>query len=169
MEKTNKTYFRMMSLMHENLYSIFRNPYQALHAAGLKPGMKVVEFGPGPGFFTIPAAKIVGESGSLHAVDINPYAVKKVSQKVAASGLNNITVLKANAAHTGLPSSSFDLVFMFGFMRPIGNIDDIWAEAYNLLKDDGVLAIEGRLSPPHWLFELNTVNGHIAQYRKASG
>jgi len=168
MEKTNKTYFRMMSFIHEDLYTLFRNPYHALTAAGLRPGMKVIEFGAGPGFFSIPAARIVGEKGSLYTLDINPYAVEKVRRKVTASGLKNITVLQADAAHTSLPVSSFDLVFMFGFMRPIGNVDEIWAEAFNLLKDGGTLAVEGRLYPPQWMFVPIGGNGRITRYRKVS-
>ena len=57
--------FKMMSLIHDNpLRRNFTDPYKTLKAAGLKPGQKVLEIGCGPGFFTIPAAKIVGEKGT---------------------------------------------------------------------------------------------------------
>ena len=53
--------FRIISLMYDNpLLPYFRNPQRLLKAAGLKPGQKVLGVGCGPGFFTIPAAKIVG-------------------------------------------------------------------------------------------------------------
>ncbi|MBA7575961.1 hypothetical protein ES708_17797 [subsurface metagenome] len=72
--------FGIISLMHDNpIIPIFRNPYRFLEAAGLKSGQKVLEVGCGPGFFTIPAAKIVGEEGSIYAVKIMPKKLTKMS------------------------------------------------------------------------------------------
>ena len=63
--------------MHDNpLLPIFRNPHKLLKAAELKPGQKVLEVGCGPGFFTIPAAKLVGKEGFIYAVDVHPLAIK---------------------------------------------------------------------------------------------
>jgi ubiquinone/menaquinone biosynthesis C-methylase UbiE len=67
-----------MSLVHEDLYGLFRDPYKALRAAGLEPGQKVLEVGCGPGFFTVPAAKTVGQGGIVYALDVNPLAIGKV-------------------------------------------------------------------------------------------
>jgi len=67
MSRTNKLHFRMMSFVHETLYGLFRDPYKVLKAAGLEPGQRALEVGCGPGFFTIPAARIVGEEGSVLA------------------------------------------------------------------------------------------------------
>jgi D-arabinose 1-dehydrogenase-like Zn-dependent alcohol dehydrogenase len=75
MSHPNRLSFRMMSFVHETLYGLFRDPYKALKAAGLEPGQKVLEVGCGPGHFTIPAAEIVGDKGSVLALDVNPLAV----------------------------------------------------------------------------------------------
>jgi demethylmenaquinone methyltransferase/2-methoxy-6-polyprenyl-1,4-benzoquinol methylase len=156
----------MMSFVHETLYGLFRDPYKALKAAGLEPGQKVLEVGCGPGHFTIPAAEIVGDKGSVLALDVNPLAVAHVQRKIEAQHATNAKTLLANAAQTDLPDQSFDLIFIFGFVRPIGGTEAIWAEMHRLLKSDGTLAVEGRLQPPEEIFRPAKRQGRIGQFNK---
>jgi demethylmenaquinone methyltransferase/2-methoxy-6-polyprenyl-1,4-benzoquinol methylase len=164
----DRIHFRMMSVIHEDLYGVFRDPYRALQAAGLQPGQSVLEVGCGPGFFTVPAARTVGEAGSVCALDINPLAVEKVQRKVEEAGLTNVETVLADAAQTGLPDAAFDLVFLFGLARPIGGLDGIWVEMCRLLKADGILAVEGRLEPADDLFSPAARQGRISRFRKAA-
>lgn len=166
MSLTNKLHFRMMSFVHETLYGLFRDPYKVLKAAGLEPGQRALEVGCGPGFFTIPAARIVGEKGSVLAFDINPVAVEHVQRKIEEAGVTNARVIVAGAAKTKLPDGSFDLVFVFGLARPIGDMAAIWAELHRVLKVQGVLSIEGRLNPPGELFQFLDRQGRIVRFRK---
>jgi ubiquinone/menaquinone biosynthesis C-methylase UbiE len=166
MSRPNKSSFKMMSFMHETLYGLFRDPYKALNAAGLKLGQEVLEVGCGPGHFTIPAAEIVGDEGSVLALDVNPLAVAHVQQKIEAQHVTNARTLLANAAETALPDESFGLIFVFGVARPIGGMEAIWAEMHRVLKPDGTLAVEGRLQPPGELFRLATHYGRIGQFNR---
>jgi len=167
MSRTNRLHFKMMSLVHETLYGLFRDPYKALDAAGLEPGQRVLEVGCGPGFFTIPAAHIVGGKGSVLALDINPAAVEHVRRKIREAGVTNAEVILADAASTGLPAANFDLAFVFGFACPRGDMTAIWRELHRLLKPRGILSVEGRIRPPEKLFEFSKRQGRISQFRKA--
>ena len=166
MSITNRMHFRMMSLVHETLYGLFRDPYKALNAAGLEPGQTVLEVGCGPGFFTVPAAKTVGEKGSVYALDVNPLAVNRVRQKIAEEGVTNVKTVLADAAQTGLPDQSFDLILLFGFAHPIGSLESILAELHRLLKPAGILSIEGRSRPSNELFRPVKRQGRISQFSK---
>ena len=167
MSLSDKAHFKMMSLVHETLYGLFRDPYEALNAAGLEPGQKVLEVGCGPGFFTIPAARIVGGKGSVRALDISSLAVERVQQKIKAKGMANAKTLLADAAQTGLPDQSFDLIFVFGLARPTGEMGNILTELHRLLKPEGILSIEGRpWIAAHELFEPLKRQGRISQFRK---
>ena len=92
--------------------------------AGLKKGQKVLEVGCGPGFFTIPAAEIVGESGYVYAIDINPFAVKKVQKKLEKNKIQNALVTLEDIRKTSLEKDSIDLVFYFGVIHNLMNIFD---------------------------------------------
>ena len=135
--------FRIISLMHDNpLLPIFRNPYRLLKAAGLKPGQKVLEVGCGPGFFTIPAAKIVGEEGVVYAVDVHPLAIERVKEKIEREGIKNVGPILANASDTGLPDQSIDIAFIFGLRYIAGGLEKVIAEMRRSLKPGGVLSFE---------------------------
>lgn len=162
----DRVHFRTMAFVHETLYGVFRDPYEPLRAAGLKPGQRVLEVGCGPGFFTLPAAELVGQEGSVTSVDVSPAAVKYVRQKVEQAGVTNVEVLLANAADIGLPGECFDLVFVFGLGHVVGNLEDMWAEVHRLLKPGETLSVEGRLRPPGKLFRPIEQQGRIARFQK---
>ena len=52
--------------------------------------MVFVDVGCGEGFFSILAAKKVGENGKVYAVDIDGSAIERLKQKAKSEGLNNI-------------------------------------------------------------------------------
>jgi len=168
MSLSDKVHFKMMSLVHETLYGLFRDPYEALDAAGLEPGKKVLEVGCGPGFFTIPAARIVGEEGSVCALDISPLAVERVRRKIEKEGATNVETILADATQTGLPAQSFDIIFVFGIAHPVGDMESVLIELHRLLKPAGILSIEGRPWPSNELFYPVERQGRISQFRKVT-
>jgi ribosomal protein L11 methylase PrmA len=114
------SHFKVMAFIHGSpLRRIFDNPIKTLKAAGIQPGQQVLEVGCGPGFFTIPAAKLVGGNGCIHAIDLHPLAIKMVEKKLQKNSLTNVKVTIANAAKTGLPSNSIDLVLLFGVIHTL--------------------------------------------------
>src|SRR6056297_2600060 len=120
MSVADRVSFTMMSFYHETLYGLFRDPYRVLESAGVSEGQQVLEVGCGPGFFTVPAAEIVGEKGSVHAIDISPVAVNHVKKKVIEYSVDNVTVLQVDADRTEFSQDQFDLVFVFGLARAKG-------------------------------------------------
>jgi len=170
MSFSERIHFWMITLVHETLYGLIRDPYKILTSAGIREGQRVLEIGPGPGFFTIPAAEMVGETGWLCAADNNPYAVKHVRKKIAKSGLTNIQVVEKDITHTGLEGETFDLAFMFGFHHFRGDMDPILREVHRLLTPGGTLVVEGELFRESPLFETLNAEDTMYYYRKnASG
>ena len=150
----SKFAFWTICLMHDNpLLPIFRNPYKLLEAAGLKRGQKVLEVGCGPGFFTIPAAKMVGEKGVIYAVDVHPLAIKRVQKKIKRERIKNVTPILGNAADTGLPDRSTDLAFLFGLRYIAGGLENVVSEIHSILKPGGVLSFEKTRGPEKELID----------------
>ena len=53
----------------------------------IREGMTVLEPGPGMGYFTLELARLVGTSGHVIAVDIQPKMLKRLKRRAAKTGL----------------------------------------------------------------------------------
>ena len=129
--------------------SRFRNwlhdPVEIVQGAEIGPGDTVLEVGCGSGFFTIPAARRVGASGQLVAMDVLPAYVDRVSQSAPAAGLENVRALEGDALATGLDDASMDAVMLFGVIPfPTLPLDRLLPEVHRILRPRGILAV--------WLF-----------------
>ena len=147
LEASNIAYWTIQ-VMHDNpLLPLVRNPNNILKAAGLKESQKVLEVGCGPGFFTIPAAKIVGDEGHVYAVDVHPRAVDRVKKKIEKAALKNVTPMCINASKTGFPAESVDLAFLFGLRYIAGGLESVISELHRVLRSGGILSFEKTRGP----------------------
>jgi len=141
--ETSSIAYWTIRLIHDNpILSLARNPYKLLRAAGLDQTQRVVEVGCGPGFFTIPAAGMVGRQGHLYALDVNPRAIERVRKKIKKEELENVTALCINASETGFSEQSVDLAFVFGLRHVAGGLEKVLLELYRILKPQGTLSLE---------------------------
>ena len=84
------------------------SPEQLLSSSGVKAGMTVVDYGCGPGFFTLPAAGIVGPEGLAYALDIEQRMVSLVASRATESGYANVRAVLNDADDAPLPDAIAD-------------------------------------------------------------
>jgi ubiquinone/menaquinone biosynthesis C-methylase UbiE len=133
--------FRLMTLMYK-LRDLLQNPRKSLEKAQLRKGMSVVDYGCGPGSFTIPAAELVGQEGKVFAVDIYPLAISTVKQKASRKGLQNVETILVKGYDTGIQASSIDRVLLIDTIHLIEDTDALFREIHRVLKPDGLLFME---------------------------
>ena len=122
------------------------NPRRHLKEIPLKEGMTVVDYGCGPGRYTLPIAKLVGPKGKVFAVDIQPLAISTVKKKAAGEGLINVEAILVDSYNTGIQSSSIDLVLLLDTLHLIKDCNALFQEIHRILKQDGILfADPGRM------------------------
>lgn len=68
---------------------LIQNPAKTI-SQYIKPGMKVVDYGSGKGFFSLPMAKAVGRAGKVYCFDVQVKMLEKLIKKAVNSGLENI-------------------------------------------------------------------------------
>ncbi len=113
---------------------------EILKEVELQPGFQVLDFGCGPGSYTLLAAKQVGATGRVYAVDIQPLAVQHVETIAARQGLTNIVGIQSDGA-TGLSEASIDVILLYDIFHMFSDPRKILAELHRVLKPAGRLSI----------------------------
>lgn len=102
----------------------------------------MVDYGCGPGRYTLPIAKLVGPKGKVFAVDIQPLAISTIREKAAGEGLANIEAILIDSYNTGIQGSSIDLVLLVDTLHLIGDHDALFQEIHRILRQDGILFMD---------------------------
>jgi SAM-dependent methyltransferase len=117
---------------------------------GLRPGMTVLEIGPGNGTYTVGAARLVGPAGRVVAVDIEPRMVDRVRQRAEAEGVMNIEARLADASQLPFDDGAFDVAYMITVMGEIPDPVRALREMHRVLSPAGTLACSELLFDPDY-------------------
>lgn len=80
-------------LLQGRLYDHYTE--HALRLAGLRPGMRVLDIGSGPGDVSFVAARLVGPNGSVLGVDAAPEMIGLARARAAEQGLSTVRFTQA--------------------------------------------------------------------------
>lgn len=122
----------------------FINPEKVLLEAGLRPEMQVVDLGAGNGFFTMPAAAIVGDQGQVIAVDILEESLSKIMSQARLNRHKNIRTLHfdlEDQAGSEVRPLSCDFVLVGKVLQQLSKAENLVKEAYRILKTGGIAVI----------------------------
>ncbi|MEJ2208841.1 MAG: methyltransferase domain-containing protein [Anaerolineae bacterium] len=129
-----------------------RRRYMAslLDRVGIRPGERVLELGPGPGAFSLEAARRVGPDGTLIAVDIQPRMIAALQKKAQAAGTTNLQTRVASAYDLPLEDGTVDRAFLVTVLPEIPDRHRALLELYRVLKPGGVLSISEEFLDPDY-------------------
>lgn len=152
-------------------------PEKIIEWMDVKPGMILLEIGPGPGTFTFAAARKVGEAGRVFAIDIQDPIITLLNYKIEERDVSNIYAEQASAYELPYQDKYFDRVYMVTVLGEIPDKQRALAEFRRVLKDEGRLAVgeiildpdyPGRSTVTAWCreagFELSEAYGNIMHY-----
>jgi len=128
-----------------------------LDRVGIRPGERVLELGPGPGVFTVEAARRVGPQGRLFAVDIQPEMIAQVEERVREAGLTNVETHVADAYQLPLDDASVDRAFLVTVLPEVPDQARALAELCRVLRPGGLLSITEEFTDPDYPFVFETI------------
>jgi len=109
---------------------------------GPSRGMTIADVGAGTGFFAIPFAQAVGDTGSILAVDFQKEMLAGLGAKLSPPGApKNVTLVEGEASRTTLQGECCDIVFMSNLWHELDDEPGVLREVHRLLRPGGRLAI----------------------------
>jgi ubiquinone/menaquinone biosynthesis C-methylase UbiE len=148
-----------------------------LRELGVSGGSRVLDFESGTGVYTIAAARIVGEKGIVHAVDLHPASLEIVEKKAKALGLGNVDAIYSDM-ETGIDASSVDFILLFGVLSGKKRVSGLLCEAHRVVKPAGLLLVKqpgmkddkvNEMMLKDGFFSFAGRKGAVLTYRKING
>jgi ubiquinone/menaquinone biosynthesis C-methylase UbiE len=81
-------------------------PDEVLRQTGLSLGQTLVDIGAGPGFFSLPAARLVGPKGRVIGLDVSPVMLAALRKNARAAKLANIRAVRIAENAPALPPAA---------------------------------------------------------------
>jgi ubiquinone/menaquinone biosynthesis C-methylase UbiE len=117
------------------------NHKKLLESVGIGKGCHVLDYGCGPGAWTIAASKIVRDEGMVYALDNHHLAIEAIEKKIKKYGISNIKTIYTNQGETNLVDKSVDYVMLIGVLHSVMNPSKLLCEIKRVMKDDGRLLL----------------------------
>jgi ubiquinone/menaquinone biosynthesis C-methylase UbiE len=115
-------------------------PAEVLRKLGVLPGHTVLDFGCGPGGYSLAAARLVGPTGMVYALDSNPLAVRAVQRAAEKERLGNTTTILADSA-ADLPNGSVDVAILHDVLHLLADPVKVIASLHRALHREGLLCV----------------------------
>ncbi|HEX7284891.1 MAG TPA: methyltransferase domain-containing protein [Candidatus Angelobacter sp.] len=110
--KTSQPYAGDLSIFEKEGRDQKLQVQRVMDILGIKEGMHVADIGAGSGWFTVRAAKRVGSTGIVYAVDINPESITYINQRTQREGIGNVHAVLSQEDDPTLPRNSVDSVLL---------------------------------------------------------
>ena len=115
-----------------------------LKKVGIKKGYNILDFGCNDGNYTIPAAIITRENGSVFAIDENEHSLRKLADKAEVLELNNIKTINSNGDLSfDFTDNFFDFIMLYDVLHYLNSQQRniLYKEIYRILQIEGILSI----------------------------
>lgn len=122
-----------------------QNPRKIL-SPYIKEGMKILDVGCGPGFFSIELAKMAGEKGKVYSVDLQEGMLQKLEDKIHGTSLQKIIqLIKCEQDEIIIPEM-VDFILAFYMIHEVPDKNKFFESMKNILNEKGeFLIVEPKL------------------------
>ena len=113
------------------------------------PGERILEVGPGTGYYSVPVARRLGD-GTLAIFDIQQEFLDHTVRAAAERGLGNLEPTRGDGGNLPYADDSFDAAYLVTVLGEIPDQDAALRELRRVLKPSGRLVVgETYLGDPH--------------------
>lgn len=118
------------------------DPDRFLARLGIPTGATVADLGSGPGFFTLPLARCVGESGRVFAVDVSPDMIDVLRQRLAVhGGAPQVVTAVSTERELPIPDHVVEVALLAFVLHEIADRDTFLSGVRRALAPGGRLVV----------------------------
>lgn len=116
-------------------------PKRALRRLGVAVGDVVIDVGAGAGYFSLPASEMVGSTGEVFAVDIEPKAIALIERRRLERGRKNLRTILSTEASLGLPDGVGTVALMYTVLHEVEDKASMLRSLHRALRAGGRIAV----------------------------
>jgi ubiquinone/menaquinone biosynthesis C-methylase UbiE len=113
------------------------------------PGERILEVGPGTGYYALEVADWIGPEGRLAIFDVQQEMLDHTMRGAEERGLRNVEPGQGDAQDLPYPDASFDAAYLVTVLGEIPDQDAALREVRRVLKPEGRLVVGELLGDPH--------------------
>jgi ubiquinone/menaquinone biosynthesis C-methylase UbiE len=117
-----------------------QNPFKIL-SPYIKEGYQVLDVGPGMGYFTIPAAKLVGATGRVVAADLQKHMLAAILRRAVKAGVQDRIILHQTEPDRIGVSCLFDFCLVFWMVHEVSDRKRFLSDIAAVLKPGGTMLL----------------------------
>jgi ubiquinone/menaquinone biosynthesis C-methylase UbiE len=117
-----------------------------------RPGERVLEVGPGTGYYALEVAEWIGPNGRLDVFDLQPEMLDHTMHRAAERGLENVVATQGDATYLPYDDGTFDAAYLVTVLGEIPDQDAALRELRRVLKPGGRLVVGEVALDPHVVF-----------------
>jgi ubiquinone/menaquinone biosynthesis C-methylase UbiE len=122
----------------------WRQDPQKLLNTYIKPGLTVIDIGCGMGYFTVPIARMIGETAKVIAVDLQPKMINSLIRRAKKAGVNNrieTRICPDDSLGIDDLTGKIDFALTFAVLHEFPSMPQALAQVAKVLKPGGILYI----------------------------
>lgn len=142
--KTSEPYTGDLSIFDKSGRDEALQIQRVMDLLGIQKGKNVADIGAGSGWFTVRAARRIGPTGSVYAVDINPEAVSHIDERAKDEKLSNVKIVLSEPDNPMVPPNAVDAVLMLKTYHEVAHPVELLRNLRPALRADAKVGVIDR-------------------------
>ena len=114
-----------------------------------EPGQRILEVGPGTGYYSLHVAGWLLPGGTLEILDVQQDMLNHTLGRASALGLENIIPTRGDAQELPYADNTFDAVYLVATLGEVSDKEAALKELHRVLKAGGRLVVGEGQPDPH--------------------
>ena len=129
-----------------------------------RPGERLLEVGPGTGYYSLPVADWIAPDGTLDVLDLQQEMLDHTLRRAAEAGVSNIAPTRSDATSMPYPDDSFDGAFLVTVLGEVPDQGAALEELRRVVGPNGRIVVGELFGDPHMV-----TRGALAERSRAAG